>query len=537
MPNVRMPDGVIVRFPDDMPPEQIKSLISQKFPDLAPQQQAAPNLSSQPNLTGVPVFGPMLGAIGYDGLPKQNAPGYQPSSVPILDPINSAATGFLEAMPVVGPTLRNMSEQLDALTFGETPEARRAINDADMSQYSNAATAGSVAGTVAPIAAAGATQLGGKLLGFTGNLVPRTAASVLSTLGIGTADKMARGEEIKAALLSSLGPAALAGAFSAGPELIIKGVQAFGKTSAPTVDALKGEAGQLYDAARNSGVTMNTTGTITLADDMYGLAQAEGIISPTGRVTGAYPKITEALKTFDDFASGGSMDVTQMQAVRRTLKDAAASADAGEQRIGKMMLEKFDDFVNAGVPQLREANAIYHRAKKGELIDTAIELAGSRAGQFTGSGFENALRTEFRALDRQIIKGTLKGITAEEAAAIKRVANGGPMENIARWFGKFAPTGVVSTAATAGGLFAGANAFGGPVAGTIAAGTGVGAGLGGRAIATALQKRNAEIASALMRRGGAAVPSKSQQAIIAALSAMAPGLGLAARGLSMQGGD
>jgi len=194
-------------------------------------------------------------------------------------------------------------------------------------------------------------------------------------------------------------------------------------------------------------------------------------------------------------------------------------------------------FIKQNLPQLREANAIYHRAKKGELIDTAIELAGSRAGQFTGSGFENALRTEFRALDRQIIKGTLKGITAEEAAAIKRVANGGPMENIARWFGKFAPTGVVSTAATAGGLFAGANAFGGPVAGTIAAGTGVGAGLGGRAIATALQKRNAEIASALMRRGGAAVPSKSQQAIIAALSAMAPGLGLAARGLSMQGGD
>jgi len=33
MPVVRMPDGVQVRFPDDMPPDQIRSMILQKFPD------------------------------------------------------------------------------------------------------------------------------------------------------------------------------------------------------------------------------------------------------------------------------------------------------------------------------------------------------------------------------------------------------------------------------------------------------------------------------------------------------------------------
>jgi hypothetical protein len=35
MPNIRMPDGKVVRFPDDMPPDQIKSLIASKFPELA----------------------------------------------------------------------------------------------------------------------------------------------------------------------------------------------------------------------------------------------------------------------------------------------------------------------------------------------------------------------------------------------------------------------------------------------------------------------------------------------------------------------
>lgn len=42
MPDVRMPDGVVVRFPDDMPPEQIRDLIAKKFPDAAGGGQAAP---------------------------------------------------------------------------------------------------------------------------------------------------------------------------------------------------------------------------------------------------------------------------------------------------------------------------------------------------------------------------------------------------------------------------------------------------------------------------------------------------------------
>lgn len=50
MPQVRMPDGTIVGFPDDMPPEQIKSLIATKFPDAVPPspvaQQTANELSA-----------------------------------------------------------------------------------------------------------------------------------------------------------------------------------------------------------------------------------------------------------------------------------------------------------------------------------------------------------------------------------------------------------------------------------------------------------------------------------------------------------
>lgn len=43
MPNVTMPNGDVVAFPDDMPREQIKGLIAQKFPEVEQPMQQKPN--------------------------------------------------------------------------------------------------------------------------------------------------------------------------------------------------------------------------------------------------------------------------------------------------------------------------------------------------------------------------------------------------------------------------------------------------------------------------------------------------------------
>ena len=34
MPNIRMPDGIVVKFPDDMPKEEIQKLIEDKYKTL-----------------------------------------------------------------------------------------------------------------------------------------------------------------------------------------------------------------------------------------------------------------------------------------------------------------------------------------------------------------------------------------------------------------------------------------------------------------------------------------------------------------------
>lgn len=272
---------------------------------------------------------------------------------------------------------------------------------------------------------------------------------------------------------------------------------------APTRDSLLAQARSLYDRARNSGVKASQQQTAALAGDARRVLTDEGVITSAGRIAESYPKLRDAVNMLDDAATG-TMDPAQMQAVRRTLQGAASSADPAERRIGVMLLDKFDDWVEPLAPEFKVANALYRKVKGDDMIQQAIELAGARAGQFSGSGFENALRTEFRALSRNIIKGKIKGLTQSQIDAIKRIADGGTIENLARDIGKAAPRGVVSTGIAGGVPFMIGNSVGGPGVG-MAAGVGaLAAGEAGRRIATGMQTANSNFASALMRTGGIA---------------------------------
>ncbi len=270
-------------------------------------------------------------------------------------------------------------------------------------------------------------------------------------------------------------------------------------------DELTLQAGRLYDDAAANGVTAPQAATQGLAGDVRAIASKEGLISPTGRIAESYPKIKDAINMVDDFAKG-EMTPDQMQAVRRTFQNAARSADPAESRVGTIMLGKFDDFVEPLAPQFKEANKLYRRAMLGKTMDETADLADARASQFSGSGLENAMRTEYRALDRKIIKGQMKGLSPDQEAAIRQVTRGGPVENTLRGLGKAAPTGVVSAGMGAGVPFLIGNAIGGPVLGAIAgAGT-----LGGSAIARKLAETmgmtNMEMAELLMRSADGKMP-------------------------------
>lgn len=268
----------------------------------------------------------------------------------------------------------------------------------------------------------------------------------------------------------------------------------------PTLDALRKQANDLYDTARTQGAVAQADDIAAFRTQVNDMLVSEGLITPKGALVGGYDKVNGVIKMLDDYADE-VMTPEQMLSFKKTINNVAASTDPAEARIGAMLRERYYDFTDPLSPAIREANATYRILSQGELIEQTIDLAGSQAGQFSGSGFENALRTQFRALDRKIIKGQLS-VSPDEAAIIKRIANGGGLENFARDIGKAAPRGVVSTAASGGVPFAVGTALQGPELGLSLAGSALALGEAGRRSATAMQAKNARLAAAIARAGG-----------------------------------
>lgn len=338
--------------------------------------------------------------------------------------------------------------------------------------------------------------------GFAGSL-PRAGAALLSGAGGGlggaTAQQVAPGNigaEIAGEMLG--GGMAGAGLYSSARRAAQREIEA----AVPTVPQLQDQAGDLYRQAEARGVTADPMMTQNLADNMRDVLRRDGRVSPTGRMADVYPKAREGMQLVEDYA-GQPMNPTQMNTVRKIIAEGMSSPDANERRIGSMMTDEFDNFANPLAPEFGEARDIASRYLTAQQLEQARELAGARAGQFTGSGFENALRTEYRGLDRGAIKGT-KRFNEDVTGAIETVSRGTPTSNLARGLGRLAPTGPVSfgTGTMLPAMAAG-SASGSPGIGA-AVGAGM-AGIGtlGRMAATGMGIRSADIAELIARNGGA----------------------------------
>ena len=201
-----------------------------------------------------------------------------------------------------------------------------------------------------------------------------------------------------------------------------------------------------YDAAENTGEQIGGPETFALNDRIANLLRSEGRLSPKDRLTEVQPKVKEAYNLIADFA-GEEMSPKQVQTVRSVIGDAVTSGDNAERRIARNLLGEFDDWTDAASPNLAEGLAqgrsIAQRYLQGDEIALARELADVRAGQFSNSGQGNALRTDFRQLDRQIAKGQ-QSFSPPVEEAVADVARGNPVSNALRNVGRFAPTGPIS---------------------------------------------------------------------------------------------
>lgn len=273
-------------------------------------------------------------------------------------------------------------------------------------------------------------------------------------------------------------------------------------------DELATQAKTAYQEAKSAGVVLKPQ---TL-QSLQGTAASD--LREDGLDGTLHPATSAALGRLSQAA--GPLPLNELEILRRVALHAESNSfmNPSDARMAGKLVDHIDDTINnlkpsdvdAGNPQqaadaLNNARNLWSRKRKADTIDELMRRADLRASQFSGSGQENAIRTEFRSLAMN--QKRMRFFSPEERASIEKVAKGGPVENAMRWIGKLAPSSPVSGAAS---TFLGLT-LGGPVG----AAASVGGGLISRKLATRATLRNVQRAGDLMRAGPAGLPLSALQ--------------------------
>lgn len=306
------------------------------------------------------------------------------------------------------------------------------------------------------------------------------------------------GEQVGAMLGSIAAPVAAAGALQGAKGAIDRSQEAsLIKEAAPTIDALKTKAREVYKQIDDLGAVVDSGRFNGLVRDLNKSMRQEGF---NKRI---HPKISAALDEFK-LNIDKNQPVSNIDTLRKVARSAAASTEPDESRLGSKMIEQIDDFMDnidssalvggksddVGV-MYRDARKLWQRARKAEDIEMAVEKAKNQA-----SGFENGLRVQFRAILNN--KKKLRGFSPDELAAMQKVVRGGGLENAAKAIGKFGFTEGQATSMLMGSL---------GVAGGAAVGGSVGAvavplvGQVSKNLAQKMTRNNAEMVSRIVRSG------------------------------------
>ena len=342
----------------------------------------------------------------------------------------------------------------------------------------------------------------------------------LSGAGAGTDMKSrTKGAELGAAIGATVGGVTSAGGLGIAKALAdraaIKG--------APSVDALRNQAENLYRQAETAGVIIKKSSlgqfAKSLTKDMY----------DQGITPELHPNAFDSLKRINGITDHLTLKGAEME--RRILQnrvaDASAAARMGKSkddlRIARMIADKYDDFIENLHPQstlagtssapavaiLKDARAVYAQKAKGETIQTIIDKAKQNSNITT---LEQELRKGFRKLANN--ERGISRFAEEERKAIRDVANGTLTRNTLTTIGRMAPAmtaqgGLVGTAE----VFAALSGHAAPVMAML------GAGIPAKIASTASTLNAAKMAGALARGAPRVALNKTAPSLTAAQAA------------------
>jgi hypothetical protein len=216
--------------------------------------------------------------------------------------------------------------------------------------------------------------------------------------------------------------------------------------NAPSHEDLVLESKNLFDKARASGVQFDPdkfTGSMT---------QIGKNLRGEGYTAEAYPGIASVLKEMTTTAN--PKDFTELQAIRKMIQNQQGSNDPQTRRLASILKDDFDNYVlkapqdhfttgtQQGTQDWADARNSYSRLKKSEIFDDMMSRAELDQSKYTQSGAENSLAAQLRQLAKNDKK--MRTFTPEEQDAIREAAKGGTVQNMLKFYGRFAPHGPVS---------------------------------------------------------------------------------------------
>lgn len=242
----------------------------------------------------------------------------------------------------------------------------------------------------------------------------------------------------------------MAGAVAGGVGAAVRANPAALAAKAPKVslDTLETAKNAAYKAVDDSGVKFTPKAFDTLTQDMAKSMDEQGFNA------GLHPKaaaMVEKIGQAQKQTGGHSPTLTQLDQLRQQIgRDVAASSDAGDRRMGQIMRESIDNFVNSataehlaeGAPEgaaqlITKARDLNTRVAKLRSLDNLDEAAADRAAA-TGSGGngENTLRQNVIRFQNKT-----KNLTSDEEAAAQTAIRGTGVGNMFRLAGKLSPEG------------------------------------------------------------------------------------------------
>ena len=319
---------------------------------------------------------------------------------------------------------------------------------------------------------------------------------------------------------SSLAGSILGGKTTAGVGNIGRGVQAtVARAGTPSTTDLRTQAQNAYRAADDAGVVYRSSAFDNFAANLDQRLAREGFdarLYPNAATVMDRIRTATATDTPGVFRHQTFQD---LDILRRVAGAARNSENPAERRLGLIITDQLNDFatrppanaVRAGdAPEaaraVTEARMNWSRMNKSQEIEDAVQRARISSPAAEGGKIDEAIRTQFASLTREIDNGWHPGFTEAEVANIRRVAEGRAGSDILRMVSQLKPGASVSGAIRTGAqLAAGTAAAGGPMGLALAVPT-MAAGYGARAGRNALAELNAANLAAGIRRGDVTAP-------------------------------